>query len=217
MSRIHDFDEFLNSQKESEQKAFSERQKSLFAARKKYDNLIGEIFVLIREYHEKIILPRTPSFLVVKRQEDLQGNKSEPLALLYRANLVPRDFLPPAFDKTDLIQRVDYLMPNQITENDWHANVALQFTLRLENTPGDITETTVHAALKTWGHILTDKDTLLPHGTSIRHEVDKRTPYSHLTVSGKSFSEKTFIETVENILIVATPNVLDHRDIVWKR
>ncbi len=217
MSRIHDFDEFLKAQSQSRQKALNERQKRLFSARQKYDNLIGDTFVLLRDYHEKIILPRLSSFLVVKRKEDLAGESDKPIRLMYRANLIPKDFLPPAFDRTDLIRRVDYLTPYEITENDWHANVALQFTLALESTPDENAEIALNASVRTWGHLTPDNDTPLTHGIKMTHEIDRRIPYTDLTLTGTQFPEQSFIQEVETILIVLTPSVLSHREAVWKK
>lgn len=217
MSRINDFDEFLNAQKASKQEAYSARQKNLFAARKKYDGLIGELFVLVRDYHEKIVLPRTPSFLVVKKQEEIASEEEQPLTLIYRANLVPKDFLPPAFTQTDLVERVDYLKPRTVTEYDWHANVALQFSLILENLPESTSETSLRASVKSWGHLTPDTTVPLSRHTTFTHEVDKRTPYTHLTVQGDALTQEAFVQEIENLLILVTPSVLTHREIVWKK
>lgn len=212
MSRLRDFDEFLQQLDKKQQQKSSDRQKALLETRQAYDDFIRDAFSLLKEYHERIILPRTYSILILKKRE-AHRNDANP-HLLYRANLVPTDFLPPAFRQTDIIERVDYLNPKEVTPNDWHANVALQLTIALQ-----ITDDSPAVMLKThsWGHIVPENEQSVSLPFTVSHFEDKHTPYTKLTLPVSVYDNEQALNAVENILLLVTPHILNHRKTVWKK
>lgn len=210
MSRFGDFDTFLTRKQHASDASNSAKKRELLEVRKKVDPLINNIFRATKEYHETIILPRKDSILILKKQEPTDTS----LAFIYRANLIPTDFLPPAFRATDIIERVDYMNPKEITKNDWHANVALQVSVHL-TLDNEEMKPFLQVTSVLWGKP-DERASVLPTSISLQTDEEKRTPYTITTLTFSETNVERFVDEFEKLLMAVTPQILNHRQIVWK-
>ncbi|GEM_PF-3702998 len=221
MSYFSDFDEFLKSQEKSQQEDHSEHIQKILKSRMKQDTTIRSLMDMFKEYYETIIKPRKASLLILKKQEKVpqktpQKYEAAPY-FLYRINVIPTDFLPAAFDPA--YATLPYLVSGNITRDDWHANVTMQFDISLvdswnTNQATYTGELFPMVTIKTWGTIQTDMGELLSSEIHVSHAVESRLPYTQLFIDGQT---QQVSEKVKHALMVATPYVFSHRSVVWKK
>ncbi len=206
MALFDDFADFLGREETEKQKATDAKQRAVRQARQEFDSLFRQTFALISEYYTKILAPRRELFLIFKKSTDLEKPHSP--YFLHRVNFIAQDSVPLGIDLRYVAN--PYLMPEKITQHDWHTNVALQISLFLEKTGSGFT--LVFSCL-VWGEI----DSRFPANQSLTISSQEKShlPYSEISFSTKDLSEAAFLALVEEVLTGITANVLSHRKVVW--
>lgn len=202
MSDFSDFDEFLRFHEYAKRQSQNAFTQQIIQNRKDKDPLIKNVFTLFKEYHQTIVSPRTHSFLVFKKHEEI----SLSVYFLYRIQVIPTDFLPLAFDLR--YTHLPYLQSGKITSDDWYPNVAMQFDLKLQ----DVT-LTPSIDIKVWGRLEEDAQKPLSANIKLLYAKDWSFPYTRLTIQSKTEPLK---QTKEALMLI-TSQLLKHREVVWKK
>lgn len=209
MSVFEDFSEFLEQEEIEKQQQASAKIKKLLTAREEYDDLMRGAFAQIREYYQTILKPRQDLFLVFKKDTSTEDNKDT--YFVYRVNIIAQDSVPLGLDLR--YATTPYLIPGKLTPNDWHANVALEVTVFLKRKAEDTFSLTFTCQI--WGTL--KSATPLTKEITIETEEKRHLPTTILTTEAESPKDTIFLRHVEEMLTMATANVLTHREIVWKR
>lgn len=206
MSLFDDFADFLNREENERQQTENGKTKKLLEDRKAYDRLMRAVFTEVREYYQTILRPRRDLFLVFKK--DTETEKDREQYFLYRINVIAQDSVPLGLDLR--YATTPYLVPEKITQDDWHSNVAFQMSIFLR--PAASGYVLVFTG-RVWGEI--ESATPISSEISLVSAKKRRLPYTDFLIETKTPGDNEFVEHVEKILTAATPNILDHRSIVW--
>lgn len=216
MSYFADFDEFLKTQTSEKQKAQTQHVQNIRQSRQNLDPFINETFYLFKEYFEKILTPRHPYFLILKKKEIIDPITKDTPVFLYRVNIIPKQLLPGAFNPAYSFGST-HLTPREITDQDWHFHVSLQYDLALYDTYDEKTKTysgklSPYVFLRTWGNLEEEKQSLASSALTITTDTAWKMSYTQIKISqGKD----ELIEEYKNALFVVTPRVFSHLEEVW--
>lgn len=209
MSLFEDFSDFLEREEIEKQQQASAKTKKLRATREEYDALMRQVFAKVQDYYQTILTPRLDLFLVFKKDTDIKNDNDT--YFLYRINIIAQDSVPLGLDLR--YATTPYLIPEKVTPDDWHANVALQVTVFFKRNTEDTLSLVFTCQI--WGIL---KSTTPLTKEIIIHTAEKRhLPVTTLTTKATGPRDTTFLRCVEEILTMATTNVLTHREIVWRQ
>lgn len=204
MSRFSDFDEFLRRQ----EKAADESIKKLQQSRDDYDALIREIFRVFQEYFDTVIKPRKNYFVIAKKKEALPQSHHHRSGVtpyyLYRINLVPKDTLPLSLTPLT-VTNSDFVKPGEVSKNDWHPYVALQFDIALHDAV-DEERLIPSVSLRLWGELGKEDFAVLEREIAIKTLTSPLSRTTEVTITASHPDQLVVITT--RALMTLSPYIL---------
>ena len=207
MSRFTDFDEFLRRQ----EKASDESVKRLQQSRDSHDPLIREVFRVFQEYFDTVIKPRKDYFVVAKKKEFLPTSHQTRSGItpyyMYRINLVPKDTLPLSLTPLT-VTNSDFLKPGDVSKDDWHPYVALQFDIALHDAVDE--ERLIPSVIfRLWGELEKEDFAVLEREISIKTITSPLSRTTEVTITTDQPGQLVTITT--RALMTLSPYILSRK------
>jgi len=215
-SYFENLEAYLEFLEESARHGQQRASEHIRQARQEMNPLIQGCFLMLAEYYQKILQPRTDLRAVLKKKEDptVEPRRLGKYYYIYLANFVPNaDFPFP----TDMFND-SYFRPGEISDSDWYPNVAFQFGIYVNDryNPDVKVYTGLNALInmRVWGIVDRDENTITSRSMSIGFDNAWNRPYTTIGIVGNIQNPQETSNLVQGALTMVTPNVLNHRDII---
>lgn len=208
MSYFSDFDDFLKRQEEQKKQNLNDHRNNVLKSRKDASLLLEDLLTVFKEFNEKIIQPRKPHFVILKKHEELPKFPDNDPYFLYRVNVIPKDLYVAAYDP-NLEPGENHLKSGKITKHDWHPHVAMQYDIAFFDTTVDKKQTGLlqpTVIIKVWGNI-NQKALISPFlNLSVNHYWGR--DYTQAKI--QNLNEQQLKEDTVNVLTAFTPKIFEH-------